>query len=74
MRCWSVSLQEDDKRKQEKADKIKREWERRMNPSSKTDFDLLYAALESKALAVHEVNKIITLQYSYLFHTYISTK
>ena len=44
----SVFLQGDEKRKQEKADKIRREWERRMNPNSKTDFDLLYAALESK--------------------------
>ena len=38
------------KRRREKEEHLKREWGRRMNPSSKTDFDLLYAALESKLM------------------------
>ena len=36
------------KKKKEKEDRIKREFERRMNPKTKEDFDLLYHALESK--------------------------
>ena len=32
----------------EKEDRIKKEFERRMNPRTKEDFDLLYHALESK--------------------------
>ena len=34
----------------EKEARIKREFERRMNPRTKEDFDLLYHALESKFL------------------------
>ncbi|CAB3986570.1 Hypothetical predicted protein [Paramuricea clavata] len=52
---------EDEKRKQEKADKIRREWERRMNPSSKTDFDLLYAALEKwKKEETAKINELMS--------------
>jgi len=39
--------QEMNKRK-EKEDRIQQEFERRMNPKSKEDFDLLFRALESK--------------------------
>lgn len=38
--------QEEIRKKKEKADRIKREFERRMNPKTKEDFDLLYHALE----------------------------
>lgn len=38
--------QEEIRKKKEKADRIKKEFERRMNPKSKEDFDLLYHALE----------------------------
>lgn len=34
-------------KKKEKEARIQREYERRMNPKSKEDFDLLYHALES---------------------------
>ena len=40
--------QEEIRKKKEKADRIKKEFERRMNPKTKEDFDLLYHALESK--------------------------
>lgn len=39
--------QEELNKKMEKENRIKREFERRMNPKSKEDFDLLYHALES---------------------------
>ena len=39
--------QEEVKKREEKELRIKREFERRMNPKTKEDFDLLYAALES---------------------------
>lgn len=39
--------QEEIRKKKEKADRIKKEFERRMNPKSKEDFDLLYHALET---------------------------
>lgn len=39
--------QEEIRKKKEKADRIKKEFERRMNPKNKEDFDLLYHALES---------------------------
>jgi len=39
---------EEIRKKKEKAERIKKEFERRMNPKSKEDFDLLYHALESK--------------------------
>lgn len=37
-------------KREEKELRIKKEFERRMNPKTKEDFDLLYAALESKSL------------------------
>ncbi|XP_052778908.1 IQ and ubiquitin-like domain-containing protein [Mya arenaria] len=37
---------EEIRKKKEKADRIKKEFERRMNPKNKEDFDLLYHALE----------------------------
>ena len=40
--------QEEIKKREEKELRMKREFERRMNPKTKEDFDLLYAALESK--------------------------
>lgn len=40
--------QEELRKQRERAERIKREWERRMNPKTKEDFDLLYAHLESK--------------------------
>jgi len=40
--------QEELRKKKEKADRIKKEFERRMNPKNKEDFDLLYHALESE--------------------------
>ena len=40
--------QEEIRKKKEKEDRIRREFERRMNPKTKEDFDLLYHALESK--------------------------
>lgn len=40
--------QEEIRKKKEKEDRIKHEFERRMNPKSKEDFDLLFSALESK--------------------------
>ena len=40
--------QEELRKQKERAERIKREWERRMNPKTKEDFDLLYAHLESK--------------------------
>ena len=39
---------EDLRKKKEKEDRIRREFERRMNPKTKEDFDLLYHALESE--------------------------
>jgi len=38
--------EEEVRKKKEKEDRIRREFERRMNPSSKEDFDLLYHALQ----------------------------
>ena len=40
--------QEEIKKRKEKEDRIKTEFERRMNPKTKEDFDLLYHALESE--------------------------
>lgn len=40
--------EEEIKKREEKELRMKKEFERRMNPKSKEDFDLLYAALESK--------------------------
>lgn len=40
---------EEIRKQKEKEDRIKREFERRMQPKTKEDFDLLYAALESES-------------------------
>ena len=40
--------QEEIRKQKEKEDRIKREFERRMQPKTKEDFDLLYSALESE--------------------------
>jgi hypothetical protein len=40
--------QQELKKRKEKEERIKKEFERRMNPKTKEDFDLLYHALESK--------------------------
>ena len=40
--------QEELRKRREKEMRIKNEFERRMNPKTKEDFDLVYAALESK--------------------------
>ena len=38
------------RKQKEREERIRLEFERRMNPKTKEDFDLLYAALESKCL------------------------
>lgn len=43
-------LQEELNKVKEKEGRIQKEFERRMNPKSKQDFDLLFRALESKRL------------------------
>ena len=40
--------QEELRKKNEKEERIRREFERRMNPKTREDFDLLYHALESE--------------------------
>jgi len=45
-RDWE--LQQEQNKRQEKEGRIQKEFERRMNPKSKEDFDLLFRALESK--------------------------
>lgn len=42
--------QEEMRKQREKAERIKREWERRLNPKTKEDFDLLYSHLESMSI------------------------
>ena len=44
--------EEELRKKKEKEERIHREFERRMNPKSKEDFDLLYHALESEYAVV----------------------
>ena len=43
-------LQQAEQRAAERAERLRREFERRMKPRTKADFDLLYSALESKWL------------------------
>ena len=43
-------FQEAVRKQKEREDRIKREFDRRMNPNTKEDFDILYHALESKCL------------------------
>ena len=44
------------RKRKEKEDSIKREFERRMHPKSKEDFDLVYAALESETFLLFTVS------------------
>ena len=48
--AWERDIAE--RRRQEKLDRIRDEFERRMNPRGKEHFDLLYAALESRSLTL----------------------
>ena len=41
-------LQQAEQKAAERAERLRQEFERRMKPKTKADFDLLYAALESK--------------------------
>jgi len=45
-RDWE--MQEELNKRKEKEGRIQKEFERRMNPKNKEDFDLLFRALESK--------------------------
>lgn len=47
--------QEEIRKKKEKENRIRNEFERRMNPKTKEDFDLLYHALESEYIPSTEV-------------------
>lgn len=47
--------QEEIRKKKEKENRIRNEFERRMNPKTKEDFDLLYHALESEYISSTEV-------------------
>ncbi|RXM27850.1 IQ and ubiquitin-like domain-containing protein [Acipenser ruthenus] len=49
------------RKKKEKEDRLKREYERRMHPKTKEDFDLLYHALETNSCTIgrcHQCNKL----------------
>ena len=50
MTLYFICLQEAMKREREREERRKREFERRMNPRTKEDFELLYHALESTSL------------------------
>ncbi|XP_074644757.1 IQ motif and ubiquitin-like domain-containing protein isoform X2 [Tubulanus polymorphus] len=53
--------QEQIRKKKEKEDRIKREFERRMNPKTKEDFDLLYHALEKwRQEELEHINNTLT--------------
>ncbi|KAL3853468.1 hypothetical protein ACJMK2_017004 [Sinanodonta woodiana] len=53
--------QEEIKRRKEKEDRIKKEFERRMNPKTKEDFDLLYHALEKwRQEELERINNTLT--------------
>ena len=43
-----IILQEAIRKQKEREERIRREFERRMNPKTKEDFDLLYHTLESE--------------------------
>jgi len=43
------------RKQREKAERIKKEWDRRLNPKSKEDFDLLYSHLESMYTKKHSL-------------------
>lgn len=53
-RRMEFEKQEEIRKKKEKADRIKKEFERRMNPKTKEDFDLLYHALESELVSLYQ--------------------
>jgi len=57
-------MQEEINKRKEKEDRIKKEFERRMNPKSKEDFGLLFRALESKRLNAKRKFKNIKMQFS----------
>ena len=46
--------QEELRKKNEKEERIRREFERRMNPKTREDFDLLYHALESELICTFD--------------------
>ena len=46
--------QEELRKKNEKEERIRREFERRMNPKTREDFDLLYHALESEFICTFD--------------------
>uniref|UniRef100_W5NFY4 IQ motif and ubiquitin domain containing n=1 Tax=Lepisosteus oculatus TaxID=7918 RepID=W5NFY4_LEPOC len=53
--------QEEIRKRNEKEDRIKREFERRMNPQTKEDFDLLYHALEKwRQEEIDHINSTLT--------------
>ena len=45
--------EEEASRQKEREERIKREFDRRMNPKTKEDFEVLYHALESECVCVH---------------------
>ena len=56
--------EEEIRKKKEKEDRIRREFERRMNPSSKEDFDLLYHAALMRAVSPYYNSKIVWINRS----------
>ena len=46
--CHYIYPQEAIRKQKEREERIRREFERRMNPKTKEDFDLLYHTLESE--------------------------
>lgn len=61
--------QEELRKKKEKADRIKKEFERRMNPKSREDFDLLYHALESNSF--HFFSLFTLIKHSHVIGKFI---
>ena len=55
------------RKRKEKEDRIRREFERRMNPKSREDFDLLYHALESMYNLPYSTRKYINTNISKLY-------
>lgn len=58
LRRMEWERQEELRKQKERAKRIKREWERRMNPKTKEDFDLLYAHLESEYIFTRNWDKL----------------
>ena len=48
--------QEELRKRREKEMRIKKEFERRMNPKTQEDFDLVYSALESRFAVFNKLN------------------